>query len=63
MTLIDHIQDAIASDDADTARSSERIVNAYTSATPETRAVLDDVFISLCGWSLSTLINEENDDE
>ena len=52
-SLVNRIQNAIQSDDED---NSERIIAKYEAATPEQRAVVDDIFISLCGWSLDTLI-------
>lgn len=39
--------------------NNDRIIQVYRQASAETKAVIDDIFISLCGWSMSTLIKEE----
>lgn len=36
--------------------SCSRIIDRYEGSNAETKAALDDVFISLSGWSLQTLI-------
>jgi|SRR5690606_6718735 len=45
--------EAAMRDDAD--GDSERILNAYAAADDATKKVVDDIFISLCGFSLETL--------
>lgn len=55
MTLVSAITDNILTDDTD---DSDRIHRAYAAATPDQKAVVDDIFISLCGYSLETLIKE-----
>lgn len=54
--LINRIERAISSDDDSPGRNSERIVERYEAATEAERAVVDDIFTSLCGWTLKTLI-------
>lgn len=54
-TLINLIQYYISTDDTDDSR---RIIDACKAATTDQRAVVDDIFISLCGYRLSTLITE-----
>lgn len=56
MSIASQVYDAIESDDED---STERLIEAYKAATPDQKAVVDDIFISLCGWSLQTLIKLE----
>lgn len=36
--------------------SCSKVIEKYEEANGETKAALDDVFISLSGWSLQTLI-------
>lgn len=55
-TLIDWIASAMGSDDADTSDQSSRLATLYGSATDAEKAVLDNAFICLCGWSLGTAI-------
>lgn len=58
MSLIERIQDEINSDDEDPQEQSLRLIRLHLAASPETRAVLDDAFICLCGYSLTTLIGK-----
>ena len=53
MTLIQSIQSAIFDDDTD---DSDKIIDAYEHLDPRSKEAVDDIFISLCGWSLTTLI-------
>jgi hypothetical protein len=54
--ISDQVAEEIATDDDNPARNTERIIAAYESASTEIRAVVDDIFTSLCGYSLQTLI-------
>lgn len=64
MNLIERIQQEMQEDDGDTERESERIVLAYETADGITQARINDIFTSLCGWSLATLIREaKNEDQ
>lgn len=56
--IVTQIQEAMASDDDD---QSDRLRRQYEEASPEHKAVLDEAFISLCGWSLKTLIERDDD--
>lgn len=49
----------ILSDDA--KDESDKIVKTYNSASFDQKAIIDKIFISLCGWSLETLIKGELD--
>lgn len=53
MTLIQSIQASIFDDDTD---DSDKIIDAFSEMDPKTKEAVDDIFISLCGWSLTTLI-------
>jgi hypothetical protein len=44
----------ILSDDTD---DTQRIVTAYGKASEHEQYVIDDIFISLCGYSLRTIID------
>lgn len=55
MTLVSAITQHILSDDTD---DSDRIHRTYAAATLEQREAVDDIFISLCGYSLATLVAE-----
>jgi hypothetical protein len=54
-TLLNLINQNMADDDDD---GSVRILEAFNGADAKTSAVIDDIFISLCGWSLTTLISQ-----
>jgi hypothetical protein len=54
-TLVNLIHRYISTDDTDESR---RIIDAYEAATADQKEVVDDIFISLCGYQLSTLIEE-----
>lgn len=56
MSIASQVYDAIATDDED---GTDQIIVAYQHATADQKAVIDDIFISLCGWQLSTLIKRE----
>ena len=51
--LIPNITDAISSDDTN---GSYDLYRFYTNSTVETKQVINRIFITLCGWSLETLI-------
>lgn len=53
--LVAQISKAIHSDDDD---QSEMLANIYLSANEAEKAVLDNAFICLCGWSLNTLLSK-----
>jgi hypothetical protein len=54
-TIVQTVAEYIVSDDTD---DSWRIARAYAAATADQKAVVDDIFISLCGYSLKTIIGE-----
>jgi hypothetical protein len=56
MTLIDHIEDLMASDDVDREQQSDYLRSVYENADPQGRDALDSAFIALCGYSLTTLL-------
>ena len=60
MNLIEQIAEAINTDDSDTAEDSQRIIDAYHQAPLREKLILDNVFISLCGWSLATLLQRKH---
>jgi hypothetical protein len=61
LSLVARVFKLMAGDDTD---DSARIEAAYLRADADGKKLLDDVFISLCGYSLATLLGpseEEND--
>lgn len=65
VNVIERVEAAMRSDDEDTEDQSERLVEAYQRATPEARAVVDEIFACLCGWELKTILagRDDNDGE
>ena len=55
MTIVNYIAQQILNDDED---DSERIRYDYEHATDLDKKAIDNFCISLCGWSLATIINE-----
>ncbi len=55
-TLIDKIQEEMLSDDEDREEQSAILFAVYVGADKKTQAVIDEIFICLCGWSLETLL-------
>ena len=66
MNIIDKIENELNTDDANRDKQGKILLDKYHRATLEQQIVIDDIFISLCGWSLETLIlavlmQEENE--
>lgn len=59
MSVVSRIAEAILNDDDD---QSERLVNDYQNATPEQKQAIDDALICICGWSLTTLMEQAKHD-
>lgn len=57
VSLIAHVQCVMQEDDADMDDQSERLATVWHEADAAGRALLDEAFIALCGYSLNTLIN------
>lgn len=57
--LIEKIESFMLSDDNDRDKNSDRIKTAFENSDKETQEVIDGIFMSLCGWKLSTIINEK----
>lgn len=55
-SVIDRIETAMASDDADRCEQSERLRALYASVDPTVRAAIDEAMICICGWRLATLL-------
>jgi hypothetical protein len=55
-TLIDTIQEEMLSDDEDREKQSEYLERCYSESSEAEKKRIDDCFISLCGWSLETLL-------
>lgn len=53
MSLVMRVAYHIIMDDTDDSR---RVIDAYNDATPDQKAVVDDIFISMCGYRLCSLI-------
>jgi len=59
MNLYTLILRAIATDDDSPERIGAKLKDTYATASPEARGVIDDIFISLTGWSFATLLDNE----
>lgn len=57
MNLIERIQYEMSTDTEDWEDQSERLEQIYLKAPRETRDVLDDALICICGYSFRTLLN------
>lgn len=54
------IFDAMQSDDESHERISDRLVAQWERSTPQEKAIIDNVLITLCGWSFETLQKTAN---
>jgi hypothetical protein len=60
INILARVEAAMASDTEAQEKQSDVIAQAYQLASPATRAVLDDVFAALCGWSLRSILAGED---
>jgi hypothetical protein len=58
--VISAIQAAMYSDDEN---DSARLIGTYEAASPEHKAVIDDVLITICGYSMPTLLDHAEETE
>ena len=63
MNLIEIILDEMQTDDENTTKQSWRIIRTYEKASNEQKDLVDDILISLCGWSVPTLIDMVRDSQ
>jgi hypothetical protein len=63
MNLYEIIVREMETDDAAPERISAKLKDTYANASPEAQALIDDIFISLTGWSFATLLGKERDAE
>ena len=65
VNILARVEAAMRSDTEDQQDQSDRIERHYHGATERQRALIDDVFACLCGWSLRTILDEGdvNEDE
>jgi hypothetical protein len=56
--IISVVQEAIESDDEPQTKQNRLICKAYYNANEDQRKVVDEIFTSLCGWRLKTIIEE-----
>ena len=55
--IVNYVQLQMWSDES-TTKDNVRIEENYKKADAATKAVIDDIFISLCGYSLETIIKD-----
>lgn len=55
--LIAAFTNAEADDDEGWDKKGDRLILTYRRADEKTRDLIDDIFITLCGWSFKTLLN------
>lgn len=60
MSLSNRIRNELLSDSED---DSQQLTNLYREAPTEGRELMDMAFIALCGWSLTTMLDEEAKEE
>lgn len=57
--LVDKIEEAMQTDGDRKNSESQNIKKLYKEADTATKDTIDKIFISLCGWSLKTLIKNK----
>jgi hypothetical protein len=55
------IYESMQSDQYSHYNQSKRLVNKYKSATPQEKELIDDILITICGYSMPTLIEMAGD--
>lgn len=55
MNLIEIIQEEMITDDEDTPKQSWKIIELYDESNIHEKELIDEVFITLCGWSIPAL--------
>lgn len=60
--IIGKVFDLMASEDSPSHSYNRRIKTAYEESSVVTQIVIDDIFISLCGYSLKTILQRGSDD-
>ena len=60
INLIEDLEHEMLHDDACAIKKSDRLHRTYLSASDKDKEIIDDIFITLCGYSLHTLINPQN---
>jgi hypothetical protein len=61
MNLYEIIVHAMETDDAAPERIAAKLKGTYATASSDARALMDDIFISLTGWSFATLLDKERE--
>jgi hypothetical protein len=61
VNVLERVEAGMASDTERSDKQSELLVEAYHRATPEAQAVVDEIFICLCGWSLDSILAGRDD--
>ena len=62
MSLFEIIAEEIETDDVSYEKKSAQIIALWHCANQERREVMDSLMMSLCGWSLTTLIKNYNEE-
>lgn len=60
MNLFEYFEQEMNTDDVSYEKKSAELKEMYENASLEQSKVLNEVFITLCGWSLGTLIQQVN---
>lgn len=63
MNIITKIFEEMSTDDACSEDQSERIKKEYGQATKKERELIDEILISLCGWSIPSILESIEEDE
>jgi hypothetical protein len=61
MNLYELIVHEMETDDAAPERIAAKLKDTYATVSPASRALIDDIFISLTGWSFATLLDKERE--
>jgi len=61
MNLYEIVVREMETDDAAPERIAAKLEATYRNASPDAQAVIDDIFISLTGWSFATLLAQEHE--
>ena len=60
--IMQRFVDNFFSDDESFRKKGKKLVERHTHATKKEREIINDIFITLCGYSLTTIIEDDYDE-
>lgn len=58
--VMDELREHIRTDDESDIKKARRLDRIYSKSTTEEKELIDDIFITVCGFSLGTILGKES---